>query len=99
MFIFFICQNVKDFRKWMTLLPEVLKNFNTNQEVYGDINQIGFNFEEVPKNLPIRISELENLKYNAEFVISDSEDGKIELYRRINEKFKRLYDNFDNKGK
>lgn len=98
MFIFLLCQNVKDFRKWMMFLPEIFKNLKTIHQVYGDRNQIGFNFEEKPKNLPIKVKELGELKNNSEFIISDSEDGKIELYRRINEKFKKLYDNFDNKG-
>lgn len=94
MFVFILCNNDRDFKKWMKTLPEIFKGYKIPELTHGDPNQIGLNFEPVDKTLPVKFDELENLKNNSEFVINDSQGGKIELFRRINEKYKMAQDNF-----
>ena len=95
-YLFLICENSRDFKKWMTMIPLVFKKINIKVVINGDPSEIGLYKGDKKKSLPLDVKKLERLQDNADFVISDEEEGKIELYRRVNDRFNTLNEIFDN---
>lgn len=94
-FLFLICDNVRDFTKWLRMMPLVFKRVGIKIIVNGNQEEIGIYKGTKKKVLPLDVRRLEKLQDNADFVISDEEEGKIELFRRVNDRFNALNEVFE----
>ena len=89
-YLFIIHETTNDFKKWMTMVPSILKKFNIKISVQGDFNMIGMLTGNQKKVLSIDTKKLEYLQDNSDFVIEDHVEGKIELIQRVNDRLSGL---------
>ena len=67
------------------MLPCICKHYGIYEEYLGKKGQIAYRTSGTRRQFPFNMKQLEELRHNSDFVISDNQDSKIELYRRINE--------------